>query len=173
MVTSGVRRKKKRAGKRGEDGWETPRAALRRAVPPSLPQVMAVALAALVSNVGRRWAASARTIEVVLDVHMCAAQPFLEQSIDQYASLCRNPHDPMHWVVELWDGSTMSSHEFLERVAKDKKLFGKGSWGPNADHSRMLFTPLKPGQTGVLPITKFLVLRHPSDLSGEQNDALG
>eukprot|EP00946_MAST-07B_sp_MAST-7B-sp1_P004505 g4505.t1 len=125
---------------------------------------MAVALAALVSNVGRRWTASARTIEVVLDVHMCAAQPFLEQSIDQYASLCRNPHDPMHWVVELWDGSTMSSHEFLERVAKDKKLFGKGSWGPNADHSRMLFTPLKPGQTGVLPITKFLVLRHPSDL---------
>ena len=107
---------------------------------------------------------AARTVEIVLDIHMCSAQPFLDRYVEQYGSVCSNKKDDAFWVVELWDGSVISSKMFLDRIASDKRLFGKGGWHPNEDFTRMEFVPLRHGVLGKQAVTKSLKLRHPTVL---------
>jgi hypothetical protein len=131
---------------------------------PGLAAALLPLLAAALLGLGGAPAA-ARTIEIVLDLHMCSAQPFLQRYVQQFADTCRDKKDDAFWVVELWDGSVISSKQFLERVASKKKLFGeKGRWHPNEDVTRMEFVPTRHGVLGKQAVTKSLKLRHPTDL---------
>ena len=85
---------------------------------------------------------AAKSRELVIPLTVCAAQPFLEKYLNAYADACKLPQDDMYWVVELWDGSVLSAAEFHKYVALDKKVFGKGTWQPNSEGTRLEFTSL-------------------------------
>ena len=107
--------------------------------------------------------ATKKKTEIVLDIHMCSAQPFLEKYVDRYGKACSDPDDPMHWVVEMWDGSILSRKEFLETVIKNKKYSKKGTWKVNNDRTRINFSPIEKNKEGALDTTISLVLRQPTD----------
>ena len=112
---------------------------------------------------------AAKSRELVIPLTVCAAQPFLEKYLNAYADACKLPQDDMYWVVELWDGSVLSAAEFHKYVALDKKVFGKGTWQPNSEGTRLEFTSLdhlqmSPDSVQKLEKSVSLGLRHPTDM---------